>query len=411
MPRSHPAKGFSTGPQPSGACAWVLALALTMSASCNNNETPAGSGGTGGTGPTGGTPSGGFPQTGGALPTGGVIQTGGTAQATGGTSTGGVKPTGGTATGGVQATGGTSTGGAKATGGTPSGGANQTGGVSQTGGSGGTRPGWIEEWNTSSPARFYLQAHSPGSATPNQSDTAAHDGRALRLLLGANPQSTPAGASEVGTNARVQFGTYSSRLRTADCTGQPNAGVVTGFFTFFNDGSDSNGDGLPDNSEIDFEWLCAAPEILYLTMWTDYRDSDSAQKRVSRGVNLATGTILYTCYYTSFGDCAQTLSGAEAAPSTIAALAGYNSASSYYEYGIDWASDSVVWWLRNPQGTDKIVLWDYRGPKARITQVAAALLTNVWHTSDWPPEGKPNAIQPPTQAVSAWVDWTRYEAP
>jgi hypothetical protein len=231
------------------------------------------------------------------------------------------------------------------------------------------------------------------------------------LLLGANPQPTPAGASEVGTNERVQFGTYSSRLRTADCSGQPNAGVVTGFFTFFNDGSDSNADGLPDNSEIDFEWLCAAPEILYLTMWTDYRDSDSAQKRVSRGVNLSTGTILYTCYYTSFGDCAQTLSGAEATPSTVAALAGYNSSAAYYEYGIDWASDRVVWWMRNPQGTDQIVLWDYRGPKARITQVPAALLTNVWHTSDWPPDGQPNAIQAPTQPVPGWVDWTRYEAP
>jgi hypothetical protein len=367
MSTTRPASGSCAGLQPSGAWASVLALTLAMPAGCTN-EAPAGPGGAGGT------------------------QVGGSAART----TGGTAPSGGkTQVGGAFATGGVA----------------ETGGSGGTTSTGGTRPGWIEEWNTSSAARFYLQATSPSSATPNQSDTAAHDGRALRLLLGPNPQPTPAGAAEVGTTQRVQFGTYSSRLRTADCSGQPNAGVVTGFFTFFNDGSDTSGDGLPDNSEIDFEWLCAAPEILYLTMWTDYRDSDAAQKRVSRAVNLATGTILYTCYYTSFGDCAQTLSGAEATPSTVAALAGYDSSTGYYEYGIDWASDGVVWWMRNPRGTDKLVLWDYRGPKARITQVPAALLTNVWHTSDWPPSGKPNAIQAPTQPVSVWVDWTRYEAP
>jgi hypothetical protein len=231
------------------------------------------------------------------------------------------------------------------------------------------------------------------------------------LVLGANPQPTPAGGAEVGTNARLQFGTFSTRLRTADCGGQPNAGVVTGFFTFFNDGSDTTGDGLPDNSEIDFEWLCAEPQTLYLTMWTDYRDSDAAQKRVSRGINLATGTILYTCYYTAFGDCTEALSGAEAAPSTLAPLAGYDSSARYYEYGFDWATDSVVWWIRNPQDSQKITLWNYRGPKARITQIPAAFLTNVWHTSDWTPDSRPNATAAPTQAVSVWVDWTRYEAP
>ena len=214
----------------------------------------------------------------------------------------------------------------------------------------------------------------------------------------------------MGTNARFSFGTFASRLRTANCTGQSNAGVVTGLFTYFNDGTDTTADGLPDNSEIDFEWLCAEPQTIYLTLWTDYRDSDGAHKRVGRAVNLATGTILFTCYYTDFGDCTETLSFVEATPSTIAAIADYDSSKSYYEYGFDWSADGVVWWMIHPTRGDKIVLWDYRGPRARITQIPGAFLTNVWHTSDWPPASKPNAIQAPTQAVSVSVDWTSYTA-
>jgi hypothetical protein len=233
----------------------------------------------------------------------------------------------------------------------------------------------------------------------------------VSLTLAANPKPTPNGGAEVGTNDRFSFGTFASRLRTADCIGQPNAGVVTGLFTYFNNGTDLTGDGLPDNSEIDFEWLCAEPETVYLTMWTDYRDSDGAQKRVGRAINLATGAILHTCYYTAFGDCSETLKGVEASPGTIGALSGYNSSSGYYEYGFDWATDSVVWWMIHPTSGQKIILWDYRGPKSRITQVPAAFLTNVWHTSDWPPESKASAIQPPTQAVNLWVDSTSFTAP
>ena len=291
-----------------------------------------------------------------------------------------------------------------ANGGTASiGGASQVGGASTATGS-----GWVEEWSNATAPRFYTRGDAPSSVQLDVVDPAARDSSALSLTLGANPKPRPLGGAEVGTNTRLGFGTFASRLRTAVCTGQSDAGVVTGLFTYFNDGKDTTGDGLPDNSEIDFEWLCAEPQTIYLTMWTDYRDNDGAQKRVGRAINLATGTILYTCYYTAFGDCTETLTGVEATPGTISALAGYDSSSSYYEYGFDWKAERVVWWMTNPTTGARIVLWDYRGPSARITQIPAAFLTNVWHTTDWPPEGKPNAVQAPTEEVTVGVDWTSY---
>src|SRR5512145_642649 len=252
----------------------------------------------------------------------------------GGASNGGAS-NGGASNGGASS-GGASSGGAS-NGGASSGGTTTYGGASHLGGtSTGTGSGWVEEWSNATAPRFYTRGDTPNTVQLDVADAAARDGSALLLTLGANPDPRPAGGAEVGTNARFGFGTFASRLRTADCAGQSNAGVVTGLFTYFNDGKDTTGDGLPDNSEIDFEWLCAEPETIYLTIWTDYRDNDNAQKRVGRAINLATGTILYTCYYTAFGDCTETLKGVEAVPSTISVLAGYDSSSSYYEYGFDW---------------------------------------------------------------------------
>lgn len=294
-------------------------------------------------------------------------------------------------------------------GGASQGGAVSASGASQTGGTSmGFRTAWVEEWDRDTIPNFYARGDAPNSVNPNVLDSSTRDGHALSLTLGANSQSTPSSGAEVGTNARFAFGSFASRLRTANCTGQPDAGVVTGLFTYFKDGTDTTGDGLPDNSEIDFEWLCAEPQTVYLTMWTDYRDSDAAQQRVGRAINLSTGNILYTCYFSAFGDCNDSLVGVEAMPNTVPAVAGYDSSAAYYEYGFDWAADSVVWWMVNPTSGEKIVLWNYQGPIARITQVPAAFLTNVWHTSDWSPINVPNAISAPTQAVTAWVDWLSY---
>jgi hypothetical protein len=99
------------------------------------------------------------------------------------------------------------------------------------------------------------------------------------------------------------FGTYEARLKTADCSSQPDTGAITGLFNFLNDGTDLDGNGVKDNIEIDFEWLCAEPNAFWMTMWTDFQESPLAMKRVYREVDLAAGVIRRTCYSEGFGVC------------------------------------------------------------------------------------------------------------
>ncbi|MDQ1292954.1 MAG: hypothetical protein QG608_835 [Actinomycetota bacterium] len=258
-----------------------------------------------------------------------------------------------------------------------------------------------ENWDTTSWSLFEAVENGKSTVRPNTVDRAVEDGKALELRLGANPEPTPAGAAEVDSKKTFLYGTFTSRLRAADCSEQPGTGVVTGAFTYFNDGSDKDKDGLPDNSEIDFEFLCSQPNVIYLTIWTDYRASDEAQRRVTRVIDLEAGKVLSTCYLENFGDC-RALSGAEATPSTVPAVSGYSSSTAYHDYSFTWTSTGVIFWTE----TDgkKITLWDYRGPRDRIPQRSAHYLLNVWHTATWPTLDDPGSVKSPTSAVSVYVD-------
>jgi len=266
----------------------------------------------------------------------------------------------------------------------------------------------IENWDTTAAPYFFLFGPGQSRAVSGIEDTAAEDCKVLQLELASNPTPGPGNGPEIQTQTTFKFTTYSSRLKTANCSAQPNAGVVTGFFTYYNDGKDYNLDGLPDNSEIDFEWLCAEPETIYLTMWTDYRDSDEAHKRVARKINLKTGVIEYTCYFEAYGEEAcQPLKGAANQPEAIAPLTGYDSSTAYYEYGLTWTSIRVTWWLKNPGSEDTITLWDYQGPATHIPSRPAYHMINVFHTNNWTPYDHPGAIEAPNAPISAFVDWTK----
>ena len=265
----------------------------------------------------------------------------------------------------------------------------------------------VENWDADASANFSLLSPGQSQALSNVSDAQADDQKVLQLKLAAGAGPGPGSGPEAETNITYGYGLYKARLKTADCSGQPQAGVVTGYFVYFNDGQDYNGDGLPDNTEIDFEWLCAAPQVIYLTMWTDYRDSDEAHKRVARQINLATGEIAYTCYFENYSDCLA-LTGAADYPAAIAAMPGYDSSAAYYEYGFYWSAGQVAWWLIDPATHKTIMLWDYQGLAARIPNPPAYYMVNVWHTAAWTPDGLPGAIQSPSSAVSGYVDWLRF---
>jgi hypothetical protein len=214
------------------------------------------------------------------------------------------------------------------------------------------------------------------------------------------------------------FGRYSARIKIPSTEAQPNVGAVVGFYTYYNDEwgtelpKDENGNGVYDNSEIDFEWLIADPQIIYLTAWTDYQDFPDGTTRfgkVGRIINMATGTIISTEYAETWG-ANVTLTGVENQPATIRAITNYDASKNFYTYGFDWKSDNIRWWIINPEDeTDTITLWDYKGPKERITQKPARLSFNIWHTHNWPVVTKPNSIEKPIEIFWAEFDWIKYE--
>jgi hypothetical protein len=233
----------------------------------------------------------------------------------------------------------------------------------------------------------------------------AEDGRALRLQLQARPASGPRqGVTMASRNPAYRYGTYGSRLRSADCRGQNRPGVVTGTFVYAMDHSDANGNGLDDNDEIDIEFLCAQPEVIYLTLWTDYDEATDTPRSITRAINLRTGKVLSTCYRLSWTSaCPRPLPG-ENSPTTVTAIPGYNSATRFRTYTFDWQADRVAFHATDDAGR-RILLWDYRGPRARIPQRPATFMQNVWHTRNWDPFSGP-AHNQPTAPTSAYLDST-----
>ena len=268
----------------------------------------------------------------------------------------------------------------------------------------GVTQGWAA---TSAPADYLLAPRGSSTVQPGRAADGALDGKAVALTIPAGAGATPDNAAEVESRRTFRSGTFSSRVRTPDCSGQRTTGAVTGMFTYGNDGRDHDGDGIVDNSELDVEILCAAPQELNLTIWTDYNDSDGAQRRVTRVVDLRAGRVVSTGYCTDFsGDC-RPLSGAEATPASVAAVPGFDSSAAFHDYRIDWSPDRVVFTV-TVDGRD-VVLWDYRGPTDRIPQGASSYLVNLWHTDDWSPTGL-TARGAPTAPLTALVDSTTVPA-
>ncbi|SEP83431.1 glycoside hydrolase family 16 protein [Streptomyces radiopugnans] len=265
-----------------------------------------------------------------------------------------------------------------------------------------------EHWTGESP--YFYRTSAPGGTVGVVSMNGPDDGRALQLRLGARPGTGPGNGVEISSNeATYRYGTYGTRIRTADCTGQGRLGVVTGTFTYSTDHSDGNGNGLPDNDEIDIEVLCAQPHVVWLTIWTDYDGSVAPGqpipvRKISRAIDMRTGKVLHNCYMVRLGgDCQPELPG-ENSPASVTPVPGFDSSTQFRTFMFDWQPDSVTFWGYDDSGR-RNVLWDYRGPASRIPDKPSAFMQNVWHTNEWDPLDGPAREQPQT-AVSAYVDST-----
>ncbi|MBS0000151.1 MAG: glycoside hydrolase family 16 protein [Cyclobacteriaceae bacterium] len=213
----------------------------------------------------------------------------------------------------------------------------------------------------------------------------------------------PAGAGkgpEIISNHLTHFGTYATRLRVPDVREiQPGVGAVVGYFTYHMDPEQ----GL---SEIDFEWLIADPEIIYVGTWTGPRGD---LRRIGRTVNMAEGKIYSTSYRERLSGIRHPLTGIQNQPDTIPAIEAYDASSQFYTYGFDWYPDRIRWWMLHPETADTVVLWDYLGSQTGIPLNPSRYRMNFWHTGDWPVETNPNSIEKPIQPYELEIDWMSYE--
>ena len=217
----------------------------------------------------------------------------------------------------------------------------------------------------------------------------------------------PAGAGrgpEIISKHYTSYGTYSARIRIPDVTKvQPNVGAVVGYFTY----NMEKGKSL---SEIDWEWLIADPEIVYIGTWTGPRGN---LQRIGRTINLAEGKIYSTIYRSGKdGNINHDLTGLQNQPETVPAIEGFNAAERFYTYGFDWYPDRLVWWILHPETNEKIVLWDYQGSTPDFSGIPdnrTYYRLNFWHTNNWPVETNPHSIEKPLYPYEVEVDWMSYE--
>jgi beta-glucanase (GH16 family) len=258
--------------------------------------------------------------------------------------------------------------------------------------------------NWAAPSTTFHAATGPTRLTIVPTDDTP-DGSALQLQLGARPDPGAAGAAVIASNRLYRYGRFATRMKTADCSGQDHPGVVTGAFSYGADTSDANHNGITDNAELDVEFLCAQPEVVYLSVWTDYSETANRLAEITRVINLRTGAVLKNCYITSYNTaCRPALSG-ENSPASVAAVPGFNSATQFHTYTIDWQPDQVRFSLDNDGTGGSTELWNYRGPRSRIPANPSWFIQSVAYTKVWDPLNGPSHNQP-TLAVAAIIDST-----
>jgi len=205
---------------------------------------------------------------------------------------------------------------------------------------------------------------------------------------------------EIISNQFTHFGTYATRLKIPDVRKiQPNVGAVVGYFTY-------HMDSLQGLSEIDFEWLLADPQIIYVGTWTGPRGK---LQRIGRTINLAEGEILSTTFREGHQGERTSLTGAQNQPGTLQPIEAYDASAQFYTYGFDWHPDHLRWWMIHPVSVDTVVLWDYQGSTLGIPQHASHYRMNFWHTDQWAVESNPLSLEKPLQPYELEVDWMSYK--
>ncbi len=263
-------------------------------------------------------------------------------------------------------------------------------------------PTWASDMTADGWPAFYTRLQPGAAVDLGAADPAADDGNVARIVFRGEPdldtydQVGPAFASELATLQHdFHFGVYRMRVRLASCA--PGEEVVNGLFTYFNDGIDHDGDGLDDNSEIDLEILCGTPDVLFMSVWTDYSPQGERFRKWTRAIDVATGDI-----WEAPSDREHGLVRTGNDPSLR--LPDLFSPDHFVELGFEWRTDRVRYFAV-VDGAER-TLGELTDP-ARVPQLPAALMFNVWHPAEhWFGDGGPPDY--PAGDATLLVDWARY---
>jgi hypothetical protein len=257
-------------------------------------------------------------------------------------------------------------------------------------------PTWASEMTPADEAEFYTRLQ-PGAAVE-----VGVDGDLARIVfrgaprLGTSDRTGPAYASELATlRDDFHFGTYRMRVQLASCA--PGEELVNGLFTYSNDGTDHDGDGIADNSEIDLEILCGTPDVLFLSVWTDYSFATETFRKWTRAIDLSTGDL-----WDAPSDREHGLVPAGNDPNL--ALPTLLDPDRFVELGFEWRADRVRYFAV-VDGAER-TLAELTDP-ARVPQLPGAVMFNVWHPGEhWFGGGGPPDY--PNSDATLLVDWVRY---
>ena len=261
-------------------------------------------------------------------------------------------------------------------------------------------PTWLTDF-AGDEGRWDLVQKGNGSVAFGVPDPRAADNCVVTLLfpgdarLGSADRVGPGFATEIDSKQSFLYGTFRTRLKLATC--KPNEEVVNGVFTYFNDGTDANRNGIPDNSEIDIEILCGTPSVVSLTAWTDYQGEPERFVKWTRSIDLATGD-----YSESPSDHEYGLVPKGNAPELR--RPGFPDPGAFYEMGFEWHPSRLRFFLLI-DGTE-VTLWDLTDARY-VPQRPSRWLFNVWHPrTHWFGPGA-DADYPAGDAEMR-IDWARY---
>jgi hypothetical protein len=281
-----------------------------------------------------------------------------------------------------------------------------SGGGSGTGGSGGASGGSgidagapTYETQFVSGEGFSSRSQLQGAVRFGVDEAGAEDGKIVTLLFpgdpakGPNDGAGPANASEIDAARKFSFGTYRTRVKFARCSATEE--LVNGIFTYFNDGTDHDGDQIVDNAEIDIEILCSNPAKISLTIWKEY-SSDTRFIKLTRVVDTATGNYSESPNDHEYGLVPKGHDDVFKRPD-------FPNPDAFYEMGFEWHADRIRYFIVL-DGTE-VTLWDFRDA-AHVPQLESPFLFNLWHapTDWWTGAG---ADYPAADATMS-VDWFRY---